>query len=63
MVSLVSRITGSLVIGVCWFVFIVLYLAFFSGGFDFWQKVAIFVTSGAIAGAVIAIIWIRWAIR
>jgi hypothetical protein len=41
----------------------VLYLAFFAGGFDFWQKLAIFIASGAIALGIIAIVWIRWALK
>jgi len=46
-----------------WLAFIVLYLAFFAGSFDFWQKLAIFIASGAIVIAAVAVIWIRWALK
>jgi len=46
-----------------WLAFIVLYLAFFGGSFDFWQKLAIFIASGAIVIAAVAVIWIRWALK
>jgi hypothetical protein len=41
----------------------VLYLAFLAGGFDFWQKVAIFIASGAIVTTIVAAIWIKWALK
>jgi len=46
-----------------WLAFIVLYLAFFAGSFDFWQKLAIFIASGAIVIAAVAAMWIRWALK
>ena len=63
MSSLKSKIIGTLLLGIGWFVFIVLYLAFFAGGFDFWQKLAIFVSSAAIVIGIVAIMWIRWAVK
>jgi len=63
MSSLTSRIIGTLLIGIGWLVFIVLYLAFFAGGFDFWQKLAIFIASGAIVIGIVSIMWIRWAVK
>jgi len=48
--------------GVVWFAFIVLYLAFFAEGYNLWQKAAIFLASGAIAGGVVAVLWIKWVI-
>jgi len=63
MSSLTSRITATLLIGIGWLVFIVLYLAFFAGSFDFWQKLAIFIASGAIVIGIVSIMWIRWAVK
>ncbi len=61
--SLGSRIAGTIVLGVRWLAFTVLYLAFFAGSFDIWQKIAVFVASGAIVCGVIAALWIEWAVR
>jgi hypothetical protein len=36
-VSLGSRIAATILVVVFWFAFIVLYLAFFAGGLDWWQ--------------------------
>ena len=63
MSSLTSRITGTLLIGIGWLVFIVLYLAFFAGGFNFWQKLAIFIASGAIVIGIVSIMWVRWVVK
>lgn len=61
--SLNNRIIGTIIAGVGWFAFIVLYLAFFAGGLDFWQKAAVFLASGAIVCGIIAVLWIKWALR
>jgi hypothetical protein len=61
--SLGSRAAGTIIVGVCWLAFVVLYLAFFAGAFDFWQKLAIFIASGAIVAGVITAIWVKWALK
>ncbi len=58
--SMGTRIIGTVLVGTFWFAFIVLYLAFFASGFDIWQKLAIFLATGAIAGGLIAAFWIKW---
>ena len=63
MKSLAPRVYGTIIIGVGWLVFIVLYLAFFAVNFDVWQKIAIFIASGAIVSGIIGFMWIRWAIK
>ena len=63
MVSLGSRIAATIVVVVFWFAFIVLYLAFFAGGLDWWQRAAVFLASGAIAIGLVAIFWVKWAIH
>jgi hypothetical protein len=62
MKSMGSKIVGTILVGVFWFVFIVLYLAFFAQNFDLWQKAAIFLASGAIALGLVAVFWVRWAL-
>jgi hypothetical protein len=61
--SFSSRAMGTVVAGASWLAFIVLYLAFFADAFDFWQKAAIFIASAAIVCGIIAVIWIRWALK
>ena len=61
--SLGLRISTTVAAIVGWLAFIVLYLAFFAGSFDFWQKLAVFIASGAIVLGIIAIVWIRWTLK
>ena len=61
--SLGSRVAGTVIVGVCWLAFILLFLAFFIGSFDFWQNIAIFIVSLIVAGGIIAVMWIKWALR
>jgi len=63
MSSLGNKAAGTVLAFVCWFAFIVLYLAFFAGNMDFWQRVAIFLASGAIVGGIVAVLWIKWALK
>ena len=61
--SMASRVIATILVGTFWFAFIVLYLAFFASGFDIWQKLAIFIASGAIASGLIAAFWVKWAMH
>jgi hypothetical protein len=63
MVSLVSSVTATILAGAIWFAFIVLYLAFYAGGMDFWQKAAVFLASGVIVGAIIEVLWARYGLK
>ena len=56
-------ISGTIIVGALWFAFIVIYLAFYAGNLDFWQKAAVFFASMALAAAAIAVFWVRWAMR
>jgi hypothetical protein len=57
------RISATVAVIVGWLAFIVLYLAFFVGNFYFWQKLSVFIASGAIILGIIAIVWIKWALK
>jgi hypothetical protein len=61
--SLFAKIAGTVILLFGWLAITVLYLAFFAGSFDFWQKLAIFIASGAIVLAALALLWIRWTIK
>jgi hypothetical protein len=60
MVSLGTRVAGTVAVVFGWLAFVVLYLAFFADGFDFWQKTAVFIASGAIVLGAITLMWIRY---
>jgi hypothetical protein len=61
--SMGAKAAGTVVILFGWLAIIVLYLAFFAGSFDFWQKLAVFIASGAIVIGIVAVMWIRWAVK
>ena len=63
MKSVGSKIAVTILISVFWFAFIVIYLAFFAGGLNLWQKVAMFLASGAIASGLIAVLWVKWTMK
>jgi len=63
MVSLASSVIATVMAGVLWFAFIVLYLAFYAGNMDFWQKASVFLASMAIVGGLISVFWIRWGLK
>ena len=62
MKSMGPRIVGTILVGVFWFAFTVLYLAFFASNFNLWQKAAIFLATGAIAAGLILVFWVKWAL-
>jgi hypothetical protein len=61
--SVGSRLAGTVIVGVCWLAFVLLFLAFFAGNFNFWQNVAISIVSIIVAGGIVAVMWIKWALR
>ena len=62
MASFGSRVAGTIIVGVGWFAFIVLFLAFFAGNFDFFQNLAVLFVSIIVAIAIVAVMWIKWAL-
>jgi len=61
--TLGSKVAGTVIVGVCWLSFIILFLAFFAGKFDFWQNLAVFIVSVIIAVGIVAVMWIKWALK
>jgi hypothetical protein len=62
MKSLGSRVAGTVIVGVCWISFILLFLAFYAGNFNFWQNLAILIVSVIVACGIAAAMWIKWAL-
>ncbi len=61
--SMGTRIAGTILVGVFWFAFILIYLAFYAESFNLWQKAAVFLASGSIAAGLIAVFWVKWALK
>ena len=53
MASFGSGLAATVVVGVGWLVFILIWLAFYAGNFDFWQTI--------LAIGITAVIWMKWA--
>ena len=62
-VPLASRAAATILAGAIWFAFVVLYLAFYAGDINLWQKAAVFLASGALVGATIAVLWVTYGIQ
>jgi hypothetical protein len=62
-VPLASRAAATILAGAVWFAFMVLYLAFYAGNLDLWQKAAVFLASGALVGAIIAVLWVTYGVQ
>jgi hypothetical protein len=60
--SLGTRVAGTVIMGVCWLGFTLLFWAFFAGNFDLLQNIAIFVVSIIVAIGIVAVMWIKWAL-
>ncbi|MGA2766980.1 MAG: hypothetical protein ABSF24_01515 [Candidatus Bathyarchaeia archaeon] len=57
-----SRVAGTVIVGVGWLAFILIWLAFYAGNFDFWQNLAMLLVSVIVAIGIVAVIWIKWAL-
>jgi hypothetical protein len=57
-----NRIAGTVTVGVGWLVFVLLWLAFYAGNFDFLQNLAVFIVSIIVGLGLVAVIWIEWAL-
>ena len=57
-----SRVAGTIIVGVGWLAFILLWLAFYAGDFGFWQNLAVFLASVIVAIGITAVMWVKWAL-
>jgi len=58
-----TRVAGTVVAFFGWLAFIMLYLAFYATNLSFWQSLAVFIASGSIVIAIVAVLWIKWALH
>ena len=57
------RVSLTIIMGVVWLVFLILWLFFYASGFNIYQNIAIFIVSLLILGGVIGASWAPWGIR
>jgi len=58
-----ARVAVSIVVGVGWLIFLILFLAFYAEGFGVYRNLAIILISLLVVGAILGPIWASWAIK
>jgi len=61
--GLASRIAVSIVVGVAWLLFLVIFLFFYAGGFNIYQNLAIVIASILVVFAILGPMWVYWGIK
>jgi hypothetical protein len=61
--GLASRIAASIVVGVAWLVFLVIFFAFYADRFSVYQNLAVFLASILVVGAILGPMWVYWGIK
>jgi len=61
--GLASRVAVSIVVGVAWLVFLIIFLAFYADRFSVYQNLAIFLVSVLVVGAILGPMWVYWGIK
>jgi hypothetical protein len=57
------RVSLSIIMGVGWLVFLILWLAFYASDFNVYQNIAIVLASILIVGAVLGAWWTSWGMK
>ena len=57
------RVSLSIIMGVGWLVFLILWLAFYASDFTAYQNIAIVLASLLIVGAVLGAAWASWGMK
>ena len=57
------RVSLSIIIGVGWLVFLILWLAFYASDFNVYQNIAIVLASLLVVGAVLGAAWAPWGMK
>lgn len=61
--GLASRVAVSIVVGVGWLVFIILYLAFYAENFSVYRNLAIIFASVLVVSAILGPMWAYWGMK
>lgn len=57
------RVAVSVFVGVCWMIFIILFLFFYAGNYSLYQNLAVFLASILVVAAVLGPMWAYWGIK
>ena len=57
------RVSLSIIVGVGWLVFLIVWLFFYAQAFSIYQNIAIFIVSLLVAGGIIGASWAPWGMR
>ena len=57
------RVGMSIVLGIGWLIFILLYAGFWSGDFSLFQSIVILIVSFLVLGGVLGAMWASWGMR
>ncbi len=61
--GLASRVAVSIVVGVGWLIFLIVFLWFYAGDFGISKSLAIFIISVLVVGGILGPIWAHWGIK
>lgn len=61
--GLAPRVAVSIVVGIGWLIFLIIFLFFYAEGFNIYQNIAIFLVSILVVGAILGPIWAHWGIK
>jgi hypothetical protein len=57
------RVSLSIISGVGWLIFLIIWLFFYAGNFNIYQNIAIFIVSLLVIGGIMGAAWAPWGIR
>ena len=57
------RVSLSIIVGVGWLIFLILWLFFYASGFNVYQNIAIFIVSILAFGGIMGATWAPWGIK
>ncbi len=61
--GLAPRTAVTIMVGIGWLIFLILFLAFYAGGFNIWQNIAIMLVSILVVCAILGPMWAYWGIK
>jgi hypothetical protein len=56
-------IVVSIVVGICWAIFMLLHVVFWSADFDLFQNIVIILLSLVVVGGAVGLMWVFWVFR
>jgi hypothetical protein len=56
-------IVVSIVAGICWAIFMLLHVVFWSADFDLFQNIVIILLSLVVVGGAVGLMWVFWVFR